>query len=94
MKLSQIPKNGKFLIPDRYTIGGGEHFKRGGCQLTLLPDRIYTVEQALPEFSVAKGICHVEQQSKTFGYVDKLEEVSFTIDNGVLVIPVVQTNVT
>ncbi len=93
MKLSQIPENGKFQITDRYTIGGGEHFKRGGCQITLLPDRVYTVEQALPEFSVAKGICRVEQQSKTFGFVDKLEDVSFTIDNNVPVIPLVQANV-
>lgn len=82
MILSEIPENGKFQISEPYTIGGGEHFKNGGCQLTLLPDSIYTVEQSLRgDFSVAKGICHLQQQSKTFGYFGKMEEVSFTIDN-------------
>jgi hypothetical protein len=88
--LSEIPENGKFTIADRYTIGGGEHFKHGGCQLTLLPNQTYTVEQALPDFFVAKGVCHAEQRSKTFGNVDELRDVSFTIDNDVPVIPMLR----
>jgi hypothetical protein len=90
MKLSEIPENGKFTIADRYTIGGGKHFKHGGCQLTLLPNQTYTVEQALPDFFVAKGVCHAEQRSKTFGNVDELRDVSFTIDNDVPVIPMLR----
>lgn len=91
--LSQIPENGTFQVAKPYTIGGGEHFERGGCQVTLLPDRIYTVEQTLADFSVAIGICHIEQRSETFGNVDKVENISFTIDNDLTVIPLVQTNV-
>jgi hypothetical protein len=89
-KLGEIPEGGTFKIVGTYVIGGRKGIDvkgKGRCQLTLLPNEIYTIEQAIPDFSVAKGICHVEQRSKTFGDVDELQDVSFTIDIDVPVIP-------
>ena len=79
-KLLEIPENGKFTVATLHTIGGGEHFEKGGCQLTLLPNQLYRVDQSLVGLVSAEGICHVKQQSKAFGSIDKEMDILFTID--------------
>jgi hypothetical protein len=81
MQVSQIPENGgKFQVTEPFTIGGGDHFAQGGCQITLLPSQIYTVDQSMVGLVTACGVCHVEQKSNTFGHVDREIDVHFCLD--------------
>jgi hypothetical protein len=81
--LSEIPEGKTFAIANPYIMGGGEHYDRGGCKLTLVPDQIYTVSQSLAGFIVAEGICRLEQMPS----VDRMENTSFTVDADLTVTP-------
>ena len=80
--LSKIPENGKFQVASSYTIGGG------ACQVTLLPDQVYGVEQSLVGLVLAEGVCHIQQQSKAFGDVNRLQDIAFTVDPDLMVLAI------
>ena len=91
--LSQMPEGSTFTIADRHIVGHPESFSRGHCQATMIPTEVYLLEQSLlGGLAIVEGICHIEQRNKTFGDVDTHEWKSLTIDDGLLVIPVVHNN--
>jgi hypothetical protein len=55
-----------YQVGDRFTstkvIDGG--FKQGGSKITLLDGEVYTVKEVLPDFIVAEGLVHIQQEGR------------------------------